>query len=125
MIKKIISKLWISLLTQLKKIIDNRILEDQDLYVVYYTNHVLNPRVFVTQNGIEALTLVQALERVQELTRDRSGGIIQYGKLDVVYTHKLPSLLDITFTWDASPSDREKIYNHIIEVPVELRNKKQ
>lgn len=87
-------------------------------YVVYFTS--LYPEVYVCSDGESALKLVKLYENLN-MEVGRNNIKIIYGKADFIFQFKIPKLMDLIFTWDATKEEKDKVFDRIIEAPMKVR----
>jgi len=116
MLKRMLFNFWIYILTVIKDKVDRYIVEDNEMYVVYFS--VLNNDIYICKSGKYALELYNQLNKINMLT-NRPHVKILYGPVNTVFKYKMAKLMDIVFTWDTDDAERRKVYSMIADVPIQ------
>jgi hypothetical protein len=81
---------------------------------------MIYPEIYICPNGKEAAELVNLYETLNNKL-GRNCVSILYGPVDMVFQYKIPRLMDMIFTWDATKEEKESVFNLIIETPAKVK----
>lgn len=118
----LIFRFWLYILSNIKIKLDEAIKEDSELYVVYLSH--LNNDTYICKGGEKAIILFNQLNKINLLI-NRPYIKVFYGRVEAVFKYKLPKLLDVVFTFDATVEEQRSIYKYICDIPLLKEDKCQ